>query len=77
MLTRKMVERLLVIVLLAGLLVSSTAPVFSQGQGPGDKEKIEKWYKDKIKKERTQGSTGRPGVCTVYFQQHPGDPDGS
>ena len=52
---RKLLQRLLLVLALASLVLSFGAPVFSQdppGQEPGDKQKIEKWYKDKIKKEK-------------------------
>ena len=67
--TRKLIERLFVVLMLASLVVGGTAPALSQesqGQGPKDKQKIKEWYNDKIKKRRRRKRrrsrllTGRP-----------------
>ena len=52
MFTRKLLGTVLVVLVLAALVLSSSAPVFSQGQGSGDKQKVKEWYADKIKKEK-------------------------
>jgi len=49
---RKILNRLLVVLVLASLVLSGSAPLLVQGQDPGDEQKIKDYYKKKMDKEK-------------------------
>ncbi len=54
MLTRKLLDRLLVVLMLTSLVLSGSVPALGQepGQASGSKKEIKQWYKQKMKKEK-------------------------
>lgn len=68
--TRKLLERLFVIVMLAALVLTSSGPVLAQGQGPGNsqryKEKAANW---KAKKEKRITPADRQAAANIALQQ--------
>ncbi len=58
MTTRKLLERLLLILILTSLVLGGSVPAlagdYAESQGPGDKKEIKDWYKQKIEKEKVK-----------------------
>ena len=56
MLTRKLLDRLLLVLILTSLVLSGSVPALGQepGQASGSKKEIKEWYKQKMKKEKVK-----------------------